>query len=59
MGPEGDVLVRASADGEELVVADLTDSALRRARIKVPLRRDENLDLVLRELQRIFEERYV
>ncbi len=58
VGPEGEVLVRASADREELVVADLTDSSLRRARIKVPLRRDENLDLTLRELQRVFEERY-
>ena len=58
VGPEGEKLVRASADREELVAADLTDSALRRARIKVPLRRDENLDLTLRELQRIFDERY-
>ena len=57
VGPEGEKLVRASADREELVVADLADSALRRARIKVPLRRDENFDLTLRELQRIFDER--
>ncbi len=58
VGPEGDVLARGSSDREELVVADLTDAALRRARIKVPLRRDENLELTMRELQRIHEEQY-
>jgi len=41
IGPDGDVVAKAGGVEEELVVADLTASELRRARIKMPLRRDE------------------
>ena len=41
-----------------LLTVDLTDEVLRRARTAYPLLRDENLDLVQRELERIRRARY-
>lgn len=41
-----------------LVVADLDGEVLRRARIAYPLLRDENLELVRRELERIRRQRF-
>ena len=57
VGPAGELLAEAPSNDETLVFADLTDSALRRARIATPLRRDERLDLTVRELKRIELER--
>lgn len=43
---------------EELLIADIDLSAVRRARLQTPMLRDENLDLTIRELKRIRRERY-
>ena len=52
LGPDGQVLADAGSD-PSLVFADLSDGALRRARIASPLRRDEKLAVTLSELARI------
>lgn len=57
VGPDGAILAEAPADEECLIAADLTDGALRRARISTPLRRDEKLELTIEELRRIKTER--
>jgi predicted amidohydrolase len=55
--PGGDSTVRAKLLEEELVTARVYDGELRRERIFAPLLRDENLELTIRELRRIEEER--
>ncbi len=42
-----------AGDGEDLLVADLDYEAVKRARYRLPTLRDSNLDLVLRELNRL------
>lgn len=51
--PEGELLATAPQFEEALVVADIDTDALRRARLKLPVLRDEELGLVRRELRRI------
>ena len=53
IGPGGEVVAKAPALAEALLIADLDRAEVRRARITNPLRRDERLDLTLRELRRI------
>lgn len=50
--PHGRALARAGA-GEELIAADLDYRVLRRTRYNLPTLRDSNLDLVIRELNRL------
>lgn len=57
VAPDGTSVARAPDFDEALVIADLPDSNLRRQRIRLPLRRDENVDLVSREFARIAAER--
>ena len=56
--PSGRLLVEAPALEESLCVADLEAEGLRRARTTYPLLRDENLELVYRELGRIRRGRF-
>ena len=58
MDPFGRVVVEAPALDEALSAADLEADVLRRARTAYPLLRDENLELVHRELERIRRNRY-
>ena len=52
--PKGSVAV----DGVSLTVAELDGEVLRRARAAYPLLRDENIELVHREVSRIRQERF-
>lgn len=52
LDPEAKTLTVAGA-GEELLVAELDYEAVKRARYRLPTLRDSNLDLVLRELNRL------
>jgi NAD+ synthase (glutamine-hydrolysing) len=56
-GPEGNLLVQGPYYEEALVTAVLDFSQLRRARVRLPLLRDERTTLMLRELQRIVGKR--
>ena len=56
--PFGRVVLEAPALDEAFEVVDLKSEVLRRARIAYPLLRDENLELVQRELERIRRLRY-
>jgi predicted amidohydrolase len=51
--PFGRVVAQAPAMREELLVADLERSTLRRARIDYPLLRDERLPVLAREIDRL------
>ncbi len=52
MKPDGSLLVNAPLLDETLLTADIDVDALRRARLRLPIMRDERPDLVMRELQR-------
>ena len=56
--PFGRVVSEAPALDEALEVVDLKSEILRRARTAYPLLRDENIELVQRELERIRQLRY-
>ena len=58
IAPDGLCLVKAPYFEEAVVYAELDPAALRRVRIRLPLLRDEKLDLTVREYQRILERRY-
>ncbi len=51
--PSGDIAAQAKFLEEDLVIGSLAPAATRRARIRSPLVRDEKIDLVRRELDRI------
>jgi hypothetical protein len=53
VGPSGEEVAAAPELESALVLAEISRETLRRARSTYPLLRDERLDLVLRELQRI------
>jgi predicted amidohydrolase len=55
--PSGDVVAQAKLLQEDLVVSAMPAAAIRKARLAAPLMRDEKLDLVRRELERISAER--
>ncbi|MBM3497372.1 MAG: carbon-nitrogen hydrolase [Armatimonadetes bacterium] len=57
ISPDGDVLTEAPLTEEVCVEAALDLEHVRRARIATPLLADENLDLTIRELTRIRDER--
>jgi predicted amidohydrolase len=52
-GPDGELIAQAPYFDESLLVAALDLSALRRARARLPLLRDERPELTQRELERI------
>jgi len=54
-GPDGELMAQAPYLEESLLVAQLDWSALRRARARLPLLRDERPDLTQRELTRILQ----
>ena len=51
--PFGDLISKASYHDEDLLLGDIDIDAVRRARVKSPLLRDEKIDFCLRELQQI------
>ncbi|MSM41378.1 MAG: carbon-nitrogen hydrolase [Geobacter sp.] len=51
--PDGSTIVRAQLFEEDLVLARLSQGALRRERIFAPMMRDENLFITMKELRRI------
>jgi predicted amidohydrolase len=56
--PFGRTIASLPALDPGLAIAELSDEVLRRARIAYPLLRDENLELVHREIGRIRQERF-
>jgi len=56
LSPAGSLLAKAKYHQEELLIAELEKSELRRERATSPLLRDERPGLVLRELERIIAE---
>jgi len=55
--PEGRVIAKAKYFDEDFITAEIDPDATRRARMYTPIAREEALDLTIRELQRIQEER--
>jgi len=53
VGPSGETIARAPLHDAALVLAEIDTADVRRARISVPLLRDERPGVVLRELARI------
>jgi predicted amidohydrolase len=51
--PFGELVAKASYHDEELLLCELDIDAVRRARVKSPLLRDEKIDFCLRELMEI------
>lgn len=58
IAPDGDFLARGEHFEEGLVTATVNPESVRYKRRSLPLLRDERPELVLRELQRIVDERY-
>ncbi len=58
IAPDGDFLAKGENFEESLVTAIINPESVRFKRRSLPLLRDERPELVLRELQRIVEERY-
>ncbi|MEO8286586.1 MAG: nitrilase-related carbon-nitrogen hydrolase [Chloroflexota bacterium] len=58
IAPDGDFLARGEHFEESLVTATVNPESVRLKRRSLPLLRDERPELVLRELERIVEERY-
>lgn len=56
VSPKGEVIAKGPYFEEALLIAELDEGEIRRSRVTSPILRDENLDLVLYELQRIREE---
>jgi N-carbamoylputrescine amidase len=57
LAPDGTEAVRGATGEEALVDGELDMNAVRSARVATPLLADENLDLTIRELTRIRDER--
>jgi NAD+ synthase (glutamine-hydrolysing) len=57
LGPDGTEIVRAPIGEEGLVDGELDMNTVRSVRVATPLLADENLDLAIRELKRIRDER--
>jgi predicted amidohydrolase len=55
LDPFGQVLAQADGESERLITAALDYQDLRRARYLLPTVRDSNLDLVLRESERLYQ----
>lgn len=57
IGPAGDTIFSAPMFDEGLFICDINLAEVRRARIGLPLLRDERLELQIRELDRVIAER--
>ena len=57
VGPDGEVRVKAPYFQEDITCLEIDLLDLRRERVFTPLMRDENLDLTIRELCRIRDEK--
>ena len=55
--PFGEVEAQAELFTEDLMIVDLDLDKIRKARFQLPVLRDENLDLTIRELNRIRQKR--
>jgi predicted amidohydrolase len=55
--PYGEIEKQATLFEEELLIVDLDLEKVKRARFQIPMLRDENLDLTIRELNRIQRKR--
>jgi predicted amidohydrolase len=55
--PNGEIEKNASLFEEELLIVDLNLDKIKRARFQMPMLRDENIDLTIRELKRIHQEK--
>ncbi len=55
--PEGNLIVKGPYYEEALIIAKLDLNQLRRARIRLPLLRDERVELTMRELKRVLKHR--
>ncbi len=58
IGPDGEVVAPPAGTEEACPTVTVDLGAVRRARIEAPLLADERLDLVMRELRRIADERF-
>ncbi len=58
VAPTGKVLAKAGYFEEETLYVDLPEREIRRARFSSPVLKSENLDLTIRELERIKNNRY-
>ncbi|ADG05715.1 nitrilase-related carbon-nitrogen hydrolase [Kyrpidia tusciae] len=56
--PFGEIIAAAPEFEETLLVVDVHEEVLQRSRLTTPLGRDEQLDVTVRELGRIYEGRY-
>ncbi|GFP18771.1 hypothetical protein HKBW3S03_00276 [Candidatus Hakubella thermalkaliphila] len=56
--PNGQLLIKAPYFQEACLAAEVDTREIRRSRLITPISRDENIDLTLRELIRIYEERF-
>ena len=56
LAPDGERLAQGPDLQEALIVADIDPDRLRRARLELPLLRDEQPELVYRELKRLLGE---
>lgn len=56
ISPDGKCLAKAAYHREDFVTATLDSRSLERERILTPLLRDEKMELVMRELNRLYEE---
>ncbi len=57
IGPNGELLAQSGNADEELVVATIDLGEVRRERLSSPLLRDEQLELTINELRRVWHER--
>jgi predicted amidohydrolase len=55
--PDGEVAAKARYLDEEVLITDIDPEKIRRAQMYTPVRRDEDIDLTLRELRRIIVKR--
>jgi predicted amidohydrolase len=56
IAPSGEPVAKAEYLSEQILVAEINSTEVRRARMVNPLLRDERLDVTLRELERIRRE---
>ena len=56
--PTGKILAKGEYFEEDTLYVDMPERELRRARFTSPVMKSENLDLTVRELQRIQDKRY-
>ncbi len=57
-GPYGNLIKQGSSFNEDILTVDVSKSAIRSARINLPLLRDERPDTVERNIRRILSEKY-